>query len=217
MNVLSEVQRIRKTHQLSLRDVHGKEAQVETVREMLDRFGAQLEELSHQEVLHQKVLLTFKEISDQRTAEGKEILENVLNWALSNIPLEQRYEAQLQESMRGTKKEMSIILRDLDTGHIRNLKNQSGTALVQIISFLMNVIVIILSGSSRTMVLDECFSGLQDQETITMMGEILVALSRNENFQFIMVEHKSELGTVAGIRQIRASLTEYEQGVVYAG
>lgn len=217
MNIAEEVKRVSQSHQAFLREVHGKEAQLETLQGVLNRFQSQLEDLAHQEVLHQKVLLTFKEISDQRTAEGKAMLENVLNWALANIPLEQRYEAQLQESTRGAKKEMAIILRDLDTGRIRNLKNQSGTALVQIISFLMNIIVIILSGSSRLMVLDECFSGLQDQETITMFGEILVALSQNEGFQFIMVEHKSELGTVQGIRQIQAQLNDYEQGVQFIG
>lgn len=215
MNLTQQMQTIRLQAQQFNDEVRGVEFQCQNLRTALQEFERDLERLQADEVLHQKVLLTYKEISDTRNQEGKEMLENVLNWALSNIPLEQRYEASLNESVRGTKKELAIVLRDMDTGRMRNLKNQSGTALVQIISFLMNIIVIMLSNSSRIMILDECFSGLQDQETITMFGEILVALSRNEGFQFIMVEHKSELHSVEGITQINAQLDDYETGVQF--
>lgn len=52
---------------------------------------------------------------------------------------------------------------------------------------------------------------------ITMFGEILVALNQNQGFQFILVEHKSELATLKGIRQVQAQLQNYEQGVQFAG
>lgn len=215
MDIAQQMAQVRRQTQQFNDNVRGMEFQIDNLRENLAQFGVDLTNLEADEVLHQKVLLTFKEISDTRNQEGKAMLESVLNWALSNIPLEQRYEASLQESVRGTKKELSIVLRDMDTGLVRNLKNQSGTALVQIISFLMNIIVIMLSNSSRVMLLDECFSGLQDQETITMFGEILVALARNEGFQFIMVEHKSELSVVEGITAITAQLNSYEDGVQF--
>lgn len=191
-----------------------KEIQRDTIKETVNEYEQDIEKLTISEINYGKASEAFKRIADSRNAEAVATLEDVLNWALDNIKLEQRYEARLEErDSSRSGKEMVIILRDLDTGRERSLRNQTGTAISQIISFLMNIIVIKFSGSTRIMVLDEVFSGLQDKETIQMFGEILVALSNNEGFQFILVEHKSELGEVEGVKQINLRLNEYEKGL----
>ena len=62
------------------------------------------------------------------------------------------------------------------------------------------------------MVLDEQLSGLEDKEMIKVLGYILVSLSRNEGFQFIIIEHKSHLLDVEGVSQFKIEKTNYRQG-----
>lgn len=194
-----------------------KEIQRDTVSDTVTGYETDLTRLREDEINYGKAVEVFKTISDDRSEGAKRTLEEVLNWALSNIKLEQRYEARLDERDSGRSgKELVITLRDLDTGYERTLRNQSGTAVAQIVSFLVNIIVIKLSGSSRIMVMDEVFSGLQDKETILMFGDIMVALARNEGFQFIIVEHKSLLAQVEGIETINLKIDTYEEGLVLA-
>lgn len=164
---------------------------------------------------YQKAIEQFKNIADTRSSDAKKYLEDTLNWALSQIPLKQRYKAELNESETSRNmKEIYITLVDLDTGRRRNIKHQTGTAIAQIVSFLMNVIVIKLSGATRIIVLDEVFSGLQDRDTIKMFGSILSSLAEKEGFQFFFVEHKSTLRDVEGISPIYLDIQKYEDGVI---
>lgn len=173
---------------------------VETKQKAIDRYN--------------KASIVFKKEADQRDEEAKEALENVLNYALSNIQLEQDYRARIEiiPSNRSGK-EMVVVLQDINTGFERRLKTQTGRAIRQIISFLMTVIVIKFSGASRMLLIDEQLSGLQDLETIHMFGDILVALANNEGFQFFVVEHKTELNVVEGIKVINLVLNDYERGL----
>ena len=192
-----------------------KEIQRDTVRETVQGYEKDIERLNEKEVNYGKAAEAFKKIADTRNEEAKATLEDVLNWALENIDLEQRYSARLEEKDSGRSgKELVIVLTDKDTGFERTLRNQTGTAISQIVSFLMNIIVIKFSGASRIMVLDEVFSGLSDIETVRMFGEILVALAENEDFQFIIVEHEKELREVEGINKINLAIKKYEDGLI---
>lgn len=157
----------------------------------------------------------LKTLANSRSESAKKTIEDTLNWALTQIPLKQRYKAILNDGDSGKNtKEMFITLQDLDTGKLRSIKQQAGTAIPQIISFLMNVIVIKLSGSARIMVLDEVFTGLQDKDSIKMFGTILKSLAEKEHFQFFFIEHKSTLREVEGIKPIFLDLQKYEDGVI---
>lgn len=78
----------------------------------------------------------------------------------------------------------------------------------------MTAIVLKFSGARRIMVLDEVLSGFYDKDSIRLFGEILVALAKNEGFQFILVEHKSELAKVEGINIFSVDKPNYRQGLV---
>ena len=93
---------------------------------------------------YQKAIELFKKIADFRNEEAKEKLQTIMNWALSQIPLDENFEAIIEESDSSRSgKELNIKLRDLDSGNVLNLKYQSGNALCQIISFLINVILFV--------------------------------------------------------------------------
>lgn len=179
-----------------------------TVTNLDSKITANLDDI----LKYQKAIEVFKDIADTRNDEAKAKLEETINWALSQIPLEQNYSIVLEESESG--KELDIKLRELESGRERSLKDQSGIALCQIVSFLLDIILICISNSTRIMILDEAFSGLEDKEMIQIFGEILVALARTENFQFIMIEHKTNLDSVEGIIPIELKYTNYKRGTV---
>lgn len=175
----------------------------------------QIEDLTDAELNLDKAIVTFKKISDNRNEDAKQKLEDVLNWALSQIPLEQNFDAQINISDSGKSgKELRITVRDKDKNKVRDIQEQSGTALAQIISFLVTVITLKYAKSTKIMLMDEIFSGLQDREVIRMFGQILGALAEKEGFQFIMVEHASELLTVDEVKQINLGIEDIDEGLV---
>ncbi|MFV1457995.1 hypothetical protein, partial [Bacillus mycoides] len=148
-------------------DLRMAEHEQEMVQGYVTRFKNNIKDKQALVDLCNKTSLMFKNIADERNEGAKQALTNVLNYALANVPLEQRYEARIEETIsKRSGKEMIVILRDVDTGQERSLKHQTGTALSQIVGFLMTVIVIKFSGASRVILIDEKLSGLQDEETI---------------------------------------------------
>lgn len=160
----------------------------------------------------------LKNITNDIDREVKEKLEKTLNFALQTIPLKQNFEASVQITPSGRSgKAFEIMLRDTDSGKVRYLNDQVGTAVPQMLSYLIRMILINYRQSNKLMVEDEMFTGLHDKETIHMFGEILVALANNEKYQIILVEHKSELINVENVHQIYVDLTDYEEGLKVIG
>jgi|SRR5699024_2174009 len=187
--------------------------QVDTMEDTVNGYDEDIESLMKENLMCEKTSELFKKITDVRNKEAKEQIEDVLNYALSNIPLEQKYRATLEETeSKRSGKELKIVLTDIETGFQRNLKDQTGTWVVQVISFILTMIVIKFSGSSRVMVLDEVFTGMEDHEMIKIFGDILVSLAENEDFQIFMVEHRKELDTIEGVQNIHLQIEEYEEG-----
>ncbi|PGT89945.1 hypothetical protein COD17_09350 [Bacillus thuringiensis] len=210
-SVLGALNRVRE-------DVRMTKHEQETAQGYIDRFRANIKEKQDKIALCDKSAVMFKNIADERNEGAKQALTDILNYALSNIQLEQRFKARIQEDVnKRVGKELSVVLKDLDSGYERSLKHQTGTAVSQIVGLLMTVITIKFSGASRFLLLDEKLSGLQDEETIRMFGEILSALAQNEDFQIVMVEHKSQLKTIDGITVIPLALPDYQTGLVVTG
>lgn len=183
----------------------------DSTKELLDDYEEQLKRITQLSVDNQKAIDLLKKISDDRTNSALEVLQNTVNWALENIKLAQKFEIVLDVRERGDSKVLNIVLNDLEKNKQRTLKHQSGTAVRQIISFLLQMSIISISGASKIVILDEVLSGLQDKETIRMFGEIIVALAVNDGFQFIFVEHKSELHEVEGITQLHLELNRLNE------
>ncbi|PER55578.1 hypothetical protein CN495_07435 [Bacillus thuringiensis] len=210
-NVLNRLNAVRE-------DVRMTEREQEVIEGYINRNREAIAEKQAKITLCDKSEIVLKNIADERNEGAKKALTDILNYALSNVQLEQRYKARLEEHInRRVGKELTVVLTDLDTGYERSLKYQTGTAVSQIIGLLMTIITIKFSKCSRFLILDEKLSGLQDEETILMFGEILSALAQNEDFQILMVEHKSHLKAVEGITVIPLTLPDYQTGLTVAG
>lgn len=217
MTVKERYERVLEKMSQSTLTTEANRVRYETAKESFNRNKDELNQLKKDEENLQKAMEAFKKISDARSEDAKNMLESVLNWTLSNVELNQEYQARLIERQRGQSgKELEIELTDINTGYTRNLTDQSGTALAQIVSLIMVAIVIKFSGATRIMVLDEYMSGIEDPETVKMFGKILVALGENEGFQFIIVEHQDLLDTIEGMNVYRLALTDYEEGTEIA-
>jgi len=198
-------------------DVKLLDRQVNTIQETVTGYEEDIEEKLQEKLLCEKSSELFKKIADDTNKVAKEQIEDVLNYALGNIPLEQSYKASLEETeSKRSGKELNIVLTDVETGHRRNLRSQTGTWIVQVISFILTMIVIKFNESSRVMVLDEVFTGMEDNEMIKVFSEILVSLAENEDFQIFMVEHRKELDDVEGVNNIPFEIENYEEGTKIA-
>lgn len=181
----------------------------------LDEYINDLELANDEIMLLDKVSLFLKSMVDLRTQSAYTQIEETMNWCLSNVPLKQRYRMKIVESEnKRIGRGVSFVLVDLDTGKERSVKTQTGTALAQIVSFLLLVVVISVSGSSRILVTDEMFSGLEDEESIKNFSDILSALAINENFQIMIVEQNKDIAYNENIKRINLDILSYEEGLV---
>ena len=213
MGITDRVNRILGACEEQREEIKIKQKHVETIEEVVERYKENIEKMEDEIQICEKTSKVFKSISDNRNKVAKEKIESVLNYALSEIPLEQNYRARIEEaSSKRSGKELTIILTDTDTGYQRTLRNQTGTWVKQLISFILNMIIVKFSGASRVLILDEVFSGIEDYETIRTFGEILTSLADNEDFQIFMVEHGRELDTIEGFNNIPLGIKNYETG-----
>lgn len=195
--------------------IKGKERIQKNIQDDLNTYVAKQEDLVERVRVDEESIEVFKSVVDTRNKSAKDKLESMLNFALQNIPLENDYTLEIEEfNTKRSGREFAIKLFDKKANKTRGIRTQSGTAVAQIVSFLMRIVVISFSGSRRLLVIDENLSGLQDKETINMFGEILVALAKNENFQIIMVEHKSGFNHVEGLHNYMLEKKSYKDGVI---
>lgn len=163
----------------------------------------------------EKALKVFQKVSDERNKTAKDALETVINWALSKVFTDQSYEIKIEELPDARSgKIMEVYLIDTNTGKVRSLKLQTGTALVQIISFLMMLTVIKFADASKVLILDEVFSGLEDKEAVLMFSDILTSLAKNDGFQIIIVEQNSLISENQDFKRINVALEDYDDGLV---
>lgn len=186
-----------------------KEISKRTLEREFERFARNIEEKEEQIQVKMMASSVIKNLVDDRTEVAYTKIEEVLNWALSQVPLKQRYQIRINDfEDKRFGRGVTFDLVDIDTKRVRSIKNQTGTAISQIVSFLLSVVIIAMSGSSRVMVLDERFSGLDDEESIKNFSDILQALSENEGFQFHIVEQNRDIASNEDINVIALDLVE---------
>jgi hypothetical protein len=181
----------------------------------IEKFGLQSEEKEKAFEILEKALKIFQKVSDERNKTAKEALETVINWALSKIFTDQSYEMKIEEyNDARSGKTMEVYLIDTNTGKSRSLKLQTGTALAQIVSFLMLLTVIKFADASKVLMLDEVFSGLEDTDAVLMFSDILTSLAKNEGFQIIIVEQNSLISDNPEFKRVNVALENYSEGLI---
>lgn len=187
-------------------DYKVQESKVAQDKALLDQYERDILSDEHKSEVLDEVVMLFKRLSSDQTTSAITILEGVINNALANIDLKQNYQLQILEGTSAKISELNFKLIDQDTGKERSIRRQTGKGISQIVSVLALLIVLKFANKSKFIILDEQLSGLQDEATIRMFSEVLTSIAKNEGFQIIMVEHKSEIDQVDSINTLYLDL-----------
>lgn len=175
----------------------------EQEEENVENYSNKIIELEDREITLEQVAHLCQSIAHNKNQEAKDILEEVLNHALSQVELDAEYTAHLiQPETKRAVRGMYIKLIEEETGEERTPLTSTGTMVAQLISLLMTIIVIKFSGKRKIIAMDEVLSGFSGLHSIPTFGNFLVTLAENEGFQIIMVEHKEQLAEVEGLHNI---------------
>lgn len=217
VEVDTKLQSIKEAMNKLREDKKRSEFALENSEKLCKRYEDAMLEGVEADALYKNVMELYSKVTNERNASAKELLEDVLNKTLEQVPLASKYEAHLFEpATTKAVKDLYIRLLDLSSNNERGLLTGSGTMVAQMMSFLMSAIVLKFSGKRKIMILDEVFTGFEDEDAIVTFGEILVALAKNEGFQFIFIEHKHELSNVEGIIEYNFVKETYERGLELA-
>lgn len=180
----------------------------------ISRFVERLDVLANDKVINDKSMIILNKLVDEKNEVVMETIKETINNALNIVPLTNDYKISIEESeTKRSGKELNIKLLDTEVSKLRGLRTSSGTAVAQLVSFIMRIVLIGFSESRKILLVDENFSGFQDKETINIFGTVLTTLAEQEGFQIIMVEHKSEFLNVPKIKNVILKKNNYSEGV----
>lgn len=132
-----------------------------------------------------KAKRVIQKITDTRNESVKEYIKDVVNKGLTAMLQRHDYNLEIQDGDRGdSQKVTEIQLISTKTGKPRKV----GMAVKQITSLIFIISLLEIAGSSKILALDEYLSGASD-ETAAKLSDILVALAKNNEFQFFVVNH----------------------------
>ena len=137
-----------------------------------------------------KCIAILQQISDDRNEQGRKYIEDLINSALASVFPDRDYSIYIDEYTHGTRKHMKVYLSEGNI--IRDLKYSHGTGVKQIISFIFNVALIVFRNSSRVLFLDETLASIHESKAL-VMSDLLVSLMEKNNFQFFIIDQKSNL------------------------
>lgn len=192
----------------------GKEKTLQVYKNYLDKYTKQLEYNLDMSDRNTASIAVINNIVDTRTDVVLDKLKNTIDNALSLVPLTNNYVIEILENeTKRSGRELHVKLLDTEANKVRGLRTSSGTAVAQLVSFVMRIVLVGFSEHRKILLIDENFSGFQDKEAISIFGSILVALAEQEDFQIILVEHKSEFNNVEGVKNIVLERPNYKTGV----
>lgn len=215
MNLRDRINKLNEFHTEQLDVLNGKKMTLQSHQIAIERFNESIEETRFKIELNDKSIIVLSNLVDTKTADVLDKLKKTIDNALSVVPLTNEYTIHITENeTKRSGKELHIKLFDREANKPRGLRTASGTAVAQLVSFIIRIVLIGFSDKRKILIVDENFSGFQDKETINMFGSVLTSLAEQEGFQIIMVEHKSEFLNVPKIKNIILEKENYLEGVV---
>lgn len=214
MDILNRIFDLNKEYEKKQKDLDGKKMSLKSHEIAIERFKESMQEKVEKIDLNTESIIVLNNLVDTRTKDVVEKLVDTINNALSIMPITNDYVVQISENETvRSGKELHIKLLDREANRVRGLRTSSGTAVAQLVSFLVRVVLIGFSKNRKIIIVDENFSGFQDTETINIFGSVLTSLAEQEGFQIIMVEHKSEFLNVPDIKNVMLARDNYAEGV----
>lgn len=215
MNLKDRINKLNEYYSEKSDILNGKKMTLQSHQIAIDRFNESISQINYKIELNDKSIIVLSNLIDSKTSDVLDKLKTTINNALSVVPLTNDYTIHITENeTKRSGKELHIKLFDREANKPRGLRTASGTAVAQLVSFIIRIVLIGFSDKRKILIVDENFSGFQDKETINMFGTVLTSLAEQEGFQIIMVEHKSEFLNVPKIKNIILEKENYLDGVV---
>lgn len=215
MNLKDRINKLNEYYSEKSDILNGKKMTLQSHQIAIDRFNESISKINYKIELNDKSIIVLSNLIDSKTSDVLDKLKTTINNALSVVPLTNDYTIHITENeTKRSGKELHIKLFDREANKPRGLRTASGTAVAQLVSFIIRIVLIGFSDKRKILIVDENFSGFQDKETINMFGTVLTSLAEQEGFQIIMVEHKSEFLNVPKIKNIILEKENYLDGVV---
>ena len=145
----------------------------------------------------QKVLSA---ISDNNTNKTLDFITSMVNKTLTEIFPHDNYKIKLSKKLYGgSKPHINLELIEGDDSVLK-LKNQTGTGVKQIISFMYVICLIEIRKGRRLLILDERLNGLHKQAK-AVISEIIKIFTKG-GFRFIFVEYSlNNLGKIYNVEK----------------
>lgn len=140
-------------------------------------------------------------LSDNQLAELIANIETVINTVLGQIfsADDPRTIAIDKSLFRGTNPQLKVTLYTKDM-QPRDIIDQTGTGLKQIVSVMFSLIVVSLRGDRPVILLDECLSGLHNKSKRIMRN--ILKMFANKGFQFVLIEYGiDDLGKIYNVEK----------------
>lgn len=192
--------------------IQGVEYRSRLRRDLIDNIGVLKSEIVEQEEYIEKFKMAKKviqKITDQRNIGAKKSIKELVNKGLTSILQKHSYDLEIHDGDRGANQKITDIqLISVDTGKPRKV----GTAVKQVTSLIFIISLIEIARSSKFIVLDEYLSGASG-DTANKLSDILVAISKNNNFQFFIVNHVLDISNNPEVIRFYLENTGDENGL----
>lgn len=160
-------------------------------------------------VKFKKAKRVVQKITDTRNENVKSYIKDLVTKGLTSMLQKHDYNLEIQDSDRGDSHKITEIqLISTKTGKPRKV----GTAVKQMTSLIFIISLLEIAGSSKILALDEYLSGASG-ETAKKLSDILVALSKNNEFQFFVVNHVLEISENPEFERIYLKKESDEEGL----
>lgn len=170
-------------------------------------------EISSQEEYIQKFKMAKKaiqKITDERNIGAKKSIKELVNKGLTSILQKHSYDLEIHDDDRGDNQKITDIqLISTETGKPRKV----GTAVKQVTSLIFIISLLEIAQSSKFIVLDEYLSGASG-DTASKLSDILVAIAKNNNFQFFVVNHVLDISNNPEVIRIYVENNDDGKGLV---
>lgn len=171
------------------------------------------DEISSQEEYLQKFKMAKKviqKITDERNIGAKKSIKELVNKGLTSILQKHSYDLEIHDDDRGDNQKITDIqLISTETGKPRKV----GTAVKQVTSLIFIISLLEIAQSSKFIVLDEYLSGASG-ETASKLSDVLVAIAKNNHFQFFIVNHVLDISNNPEVIRIYVENNDDGKGLV---
>ncbi|MEQ2561307.1 hypothetical protein, partial [Sutterella wadsworthensis] len=142
MNLKDRINKLNEYYSEQSDILNGKKMTLQSHQIAIDRFNESIAHTNYRIELNDKSIIVLSNLIDSKTSDVLEKLKTTINNALSVVPLTNEYTIHITENeTKRSGKELHIKLFDREANKPRGLRTASGTAVAQLVSFIIRIVL----------------------------------------------------------------------------